>query len=971
MLTENQEAPFSLSVKQGAPIPFWVDVWVDQFDQFWSKANCCILGSCHLKTFWYLAYCHILLNFACVCVHVLSTVIGRFVYMFDSGVPHRTMGNCLSDSEGIGPVDCSQGIYLNTVCFECVSLALDLGFPAVLEIYLSFESTHTSSNSTVMVCKQMEDESTWKEVTDFGQVAQPVSTLCEQQFLEIECGVGDDQHKATVAQVTNTVLKGMQPLVGGFHDLNQVTVDGVSVTSEELHQHSGSSEMDGNGYQHVMSRELLPPIEHCVGTGNDSSVKFSCCLLSWILQGTIMRAFDLLKKNQEGAIGPTVCLWFCLHGSKFEAGKSCQYNVHNWPEVKQGTPAVRERLQNSGGRGIPAPGQVDESPEPKKTPAVGERLQNSGERGIPTPGQINESPEANFVASSDRRILPEMSKNSPKRAVKRKRLQRPQSGVLQRPQSGVLQRPQAKQDRAAQKGGKLSSRQRQLGKAARLRGDSPKAGKPKPATARAAAKRKEARGIPTKKRRVVEEPQAVSPENHNFQEDSTYEDLDDSNDWSYSSDREDSSPERETQLVVAVSKGAQSEPNPKPSRAPSERSHPEKTRRRDVQTPQLAGQLSAFEDYLTQIVADYSGWREVDEGFQLWNNLTGNSRMKVRNLPLEESLVAVMSLMRGTFGSVRTKHAPRSRRLLAKSDPKLDIDTFAHHMLDLSRNAYTSSDKLLQERSVGSLLASCDTVTYLRRGYVTVIEGNFLCWSMSLSLMVEVVHCRVSVVFRLRPLVREVWEKEVSCTDHLCPEDVEPRPEKVLPSLQQKVAGSVRTNSGQRSCIACWVGCQKAFEYLINALIAQLLLQRRCCVLLEVDFCDPLCRGILHTDGIQRVVALAFEKLSISWKKDHLMRKRRSQDFVFFYEPCENIPEMAEEHAFVAASAPRVPVHLVEEWRQCLLWPVRLLNQIGCLFANWRQCLFGPVGPGNPIGGSIVMHGPCDCWPIMPGNFCN
>lgn len=123
-------------------------------------------------------------------------------------------------------------------------------------------------------------------------------------------------------------------------------------------------------------------------------------------------------------------------------------------------------------------------------------------------------------------------------------------------------------------------------------------------------------------------------------------------------------------------------------------------RRREVAAPHFDGKDVTFSDYLLDFsrVAHFNSWNEEEKCFHLWNSIVGTARIKILALPFENKWDELLNKLKRVFSTERAVEAHRMKWLDVKRDPELDLETFAHYLLDLSRKANPLSLPEEQER---------------------------------------------------------------------------------------------------------------------------------------------------------------------------------------------------------------------------------------------------------------------------------
>ena len=122
--------------------------------------------------------------------------------------------------------------------------------------------------------------------------------------------------------------------------------------------------------------------------------------------------------------------------------------------------------------------------------------------------------------------------------------------------------------------------------------------------------------------------------------------------------------------------------------------------RKEVSAPHFDGQGLAFPDFLTEfgLVAQFNRWGEEEKCFHLWHSIQGGARLKILALTYEASWIKLVANLSKVFCSDRAIERYRSKWLDAKRATEMDMDTYAHYLLDLSRKANPLSVPEEQER---------------------------------------------------------------------------------------------------------------------------------------------------------------------------------------------------------------------------------------------------------------------------------
>ena len=123
-------------------------------------------------------------------------------------------------------------------------------------------------------------------------------------------------------------------------------------------------------------------------------------------------------------------------------------------------------------------------------------------------------------------------------------------------------------------------------------------------------------------------------------------------------------------------------------------------RRKEVSAPHFDGQGLAFPDFLTEfgLVAQFNRWGEEEKCFHMWHSIQGGARLKILALTYEASWIKLVANLSKVFCSDRAIERYRSKWLDAKRATEMDMDTYAHYLLDLSRKANPLSVPEEQER---------------------------------------------------------------------------------------------------------------------------------------------------------------------------------------------------------------------------------------------------------------------------------
>jgi hypothetical protein len=127
---------------------------------------------------------------------------------------------------------------------------------------------------------------------------------------------------------------------------------------------------------------------------------------------------------------------------------------------------------------------------------------------------------------------------------------------------------------------------------------------------------------------------------------------------------------------------------------------PPPKKRREVLPPSFDGQGIAFQDHLVAFrrIAEFNRWKEEECCFHLWQSISGSAKIKILALPYERRFKKMVGHLERLFCSNRAVEAHRTKWQNVSRPAEMDLESYAFHLLDLSRKANPATSEEEQER---------------------------------------------------------------------------------------------------------------------------------------------------------------------------------------------------------------------------------------------------------------------------------
>lgn len=121
---------------------------------------------------------------------------------------------------------------------------------------------------------------------------------------------------------------------------------------------------------------------------------------------------------------------------------------------------------------------------------------------------------------------------------------------------------------------------------------------------------------------------------------------------------------------------------------------------REVPPPQFNSTSQSFIEYIDDFerVADYNGWDQGDRKFHLWNSIVGNAKIRIKTMPYPAQYDVLLRELLTVFSNERTIEGYRDQLTSVKRSSSMDLETYGHHLLDLTRKAHPMAISAEQER---------------------------------------------------------------------------------------------------------------------------------------------------------------------------------------------------------------------------------------------------------------------------------
>lgn len=114
---------------------------------------------------------------------------------------------------------------------------------------------------------------------------------------------------------------------------------------------------------------------------------------------------------------------------------------------------------------------------------------------------------------------------------------------------------------------------------------------------------------------------------------------------------------------------------------------------REVPAPKYDGSSQSFMEFLDDFerVADYNRWDSGDRKFHIWNSIVGNAKIRVKTMRVQSSYEGLLRGLLAAFNNERSIESYRDQLAAVKRSPTMDLETYGHHLLDLTRKAHPTA----------------------------------------------------------------------------------------------------------------------------------------------------------------------------------------------------------------------------------------------------------------------------------------
>jgi hypothetical protein len=121
---------------------------------------------------------------------------------------------------------------------------------------------------------------------------------------------------------------------------------------------------------------------------------------------------------------------------------------------------------------------------------------------------------------------------------------------------------------------------------------------------------------------------------------------------------------------------------------------------REVKIPEFDGSNMSFMEFVKSFdrVAKYNQWDNDDKCYHLWDSITGNAKIKIKNMQVPQIYEILLQQLLARFHTDRSIEAYGEQfKSLSRSDDK-DLETYGHTVLDLARKAFPSCTETMQNK---------------------------------------------------------------------------------------------------------------------------------------------------------------------------------------------------------------------------------------------------------------------------------